>query len=102
MSFTPTPAASDTRPRPAGGSTAPALSSSANASESSTSVSLCAPPTASTSSTGFSPMNASAKRRERPRRPAARAVSQIAARLHTADSAFNVQIPPPSPSGATA
>jgi hypothetical protein len=63
VTFTPTPAASAAAAARKRG-LAPALSSSAPASESRISVSLCAPPTASTSSTGFRPTNAAAKRRE--------------------------------------
>jgi hypothetical protein len=81
---------------------APALSSSAPESASRISVSLCAPPTASTSSTGFSPTNAAAQRAECPSLPAARAVSAIAARLETTASALNAHSAPDSPSGAVA
>jgi hypothetical protein len=108
---------------------APAVSSSAAPSVSSSSVSLCAPPTASSSSTGFRPTKAAAKRDElpsgmidRPRdsraavaeapaerftdrsssAPAARAISAIAARLAATASAFRAHNPPASPSGAIA
>ena len=70
------------------------------ASSSSSRVSLCAPATASASSTGFRPTNAAAKRREWPSRPAARAISATAARLLATASALNAHSPPASPSGA--
>jgi hypothetical protein len=82
--------------------TVPALSNSAAASASSSSVSLCAPPTASTSSTGFSPTNAAAQPGEWPRRPAARAISATAPRVEATAIALNAHSPPASPSGAIA
>ncbi|MEA2139971.1 MAG: hypothetical protein QOC91_70 [Solirubrobacteraceae bacterium] len=81
---------------------APAVSASAAASTIISSVSLWAPPTASTSSTGFSPTNAAAQRRECPSLPAARATSAIAARLEATATALNAHSPPASPSGAVA
>jgi hypothetical protein len=80
----------------------PALSSNAVESASRISVSLCAPPTASTSSTGFSPTNAAAQRAECPSRPAARAISATAARLETTAIALNAHRLPARPSGAVA
>jgi hypothetical protein len=66
------------------------------------SVSLCAPPTASTSSTGFKPTNAHAQRRECPSRPAARAINATAPRLLRTASALNAHSEPPTPSGTVA
>ena len=83
-----------------GRAAAPALSATVAASSSSSSVSLWAPATASASSTGFRPTNTAAKRREWPSRPAARAISAIAARLLATASALNAHSPPASPSGA--
>ena len=80
----------------------PAVRASAAASIITISVSLCAPPTASTSSTGFSPTNAAAKRRECPSFRAARATSAMAARLAATATALNAHRPPASPSGAVA
>ena len=60
---------------------APAVSASAPASASISSVSLCAPPTASTSSTGFRPTNAAAQPGECPSRAAARAINATAPML---------------------
>jgi hypothetical protein len=81
---------------------APAVSASAAASIKMISVSLCAPPTASTSSTGLSPTNALAQRREWPSRPAARAISAIAPRLLATAIALNAHSEPPTPSGTVA
>ena len=81
---------------------APAVNSSAAASASSSSVSLWSPPTASSSSTGFRPTKAAAKRRECPSFPHARLTSAIAARLVATASAFNAHRPPASPSGTIA
>ena len=81
---------------------APAVSASAAASTSSISVSLWAPPTASTSSTGFRPTKAAAQRREDPRRPAARAISATAARLDATAMPLKAHRAPAMPSGATA
>ncbi len=80
----------------------PAVSASATASSNSSSVSLWAPPTASTRTTGLSPTNAAAQRAEWPARAAARAISAIAPRLHSAENAFSTHSPPASPSGAVA
>ncbi len=67
MNFTPIPATK--APAAAAGRRAgPALSSSASAINAISSVSLCPPPTASTSSTGFKPTNAAAASGERPMR----------------------------------
>jgi hypothetical protein len=101
VSFTPTPAANAAaaaRIR----ALAPALSASAALSASINSVSLCAPPTASTSSTGFSPTNAAAHTGDWPRRPAARAISATAPRLETTAIALKAHRPPASPNGAIA
>ncbi len=81
---------------------APAVNSSAAASASNWSVSLWAPPTASTSSTGFRPTKATAKRGEWPSLVAARATSATAPRLEATASTFNAHNPPASPSGAIA
>jgi hypothetical protein len=80
----------------------PAVSSSAAAKASSSSVSLWSPPTASSSSTGFRPTNAAAKRGEWPCLVAARVTSAIAARLEATASAFKAHSPPASPNGAIA
>ena len=80
----------------------PAVSTKAAASTSTISVSLWAPPTASTSSTGLRPTNAAAQRRDEPRRPAARATSATAPRLDATASALNAHSAPATPSGATA
>ena len=81
---------------------APAVNSSAAASASSWSVSLWAPPTASTSSTGFRPTKAAAQRGECPHLAAARATSATAPRLAATMIALNAHNPPASPSGAIA
>jgi hypothetical protein len=81
---------------------APAVSSSAAPSASNSSVSLWAPPTASSSSTGFRPTKAAVKRGELPCLADARVTSAIAARLVASARAFNVHNPPASPSGAIA
>jgi len=65
-------------------------------------VSLWAPPSASSSSTGFSPTNTAAAVAERPIFAAARAISATAPRLVIKAIAFSVQIPPATPSGAIA
>ncbi|MCW3034219.1 MAG: hypothetical protein QOK19_734 [Solirubrobacteraceae bacterium] len=65
-------------------------------------MSLWAPPTASTSSTGFSPTKTVANAAERPSLEAVRAVSQTAPRLHSAVRTFSVHSAPASPSGAVA
>ena len=80
----------------------PAASASAQASRSSTSVSLWAPPSASSSSTGFRPTNTAAVFAERPIFAAALAVRATAPRLVITAIAFSVQIPPATPSGAIA
>jgi hypothetical protein len=101
VSLTPTPAASAAAaPRNRG--LAPALASNAALSASISSVSLCAPPTASTRSTGFKPTNAAAHTGDWPRRPAARAISATAPRLETTAIALNAHSPAASPSGAIA
>ena len=100
-SFTPTPAASAAALAFARG-VARAPSASAPAIASITSVSLCAPPTPSSSSTGLSPTNAAAHRPERPSALAACATSAIAARLASAEMTFSAHSPPPRPSGAAA
>jgi hypothetical protein len=101
LSFTPMPATSAAAaPRMRG--SVPADSTSAPASAASTSVSLWAPPTASTSSTGFRPTNAAAQRRETPRRPAACAVRATAARLPAAAATFSSHSPAARPAGASA
>jgi hypothetical protein len=107
VTFTPTPAASaPAAARVLNGagerSLAPAVNASASASAASSSVSLCAPPIASTSSTGFRPTNAIAQLAECPRRAAARAISAIAPRLETTAIALNAHSPPASPSGTSA
>jgi hypothetical protein len=79
----PTPATSAAAPARNRG-LAPALKSSAPASANNSIVSLWAPPTVSTSSTGFRPTNAAVHAGERPRRAAARASSHTAASAHTA------------------
>jgi hypothetical protein len=81
---------------------APALSSRATARASSISVSLCAPPTASTRTTGFNPTNAAAQAPDWPRRLAARAISATAPRLEATAIALNAHSPPARPSGAIA
>ncbi len=81
---------------------APAASARAPAKASSTSVSLCAPPTANSSNTGFRPTNADATFAERPILCAACAVSAVAPRLAVTATAFSVHRPTASPSGATA
>jgi hypothetical protein len=101
VTFTPMPTASAPAPARIRG-WVPVASASALASASSSSVSLCAPPTASASSTGFSPTNAVAQRAESPDRSQVRAISATAARLAATDSALNAHSPPASPSGAVA
>jgi hypothetical protein len=64
------------------------------------SVSLCAPPTAITSTTGFRPTNATAQRVLCPRSPAARPISAIAARLEQTATALKIHSAAASPSGA--
>jgi hypothetical protein len=81
---------------------APALRNSAAASASSSSVSLCAPPIARISSTGFRPTNTAAQRADCPRRSAARAINTTAPRLDATAIALNVHSPPASPNGAIA
>jgi hypothetical protein len=78
-----------------------AVSSSAPANTSSTSASLWAPPTASSSVTGFKPTNAAAHFPERPILSAARAISATAPRLAATATAFSAHRPPASPSGAS-
>jgi hypothetical protein len=95
VNLTPTPAASAAAAA-RGRWRTPAVSASA----ASTSVSLCAPPTASTSSTGFRPTNAAAQRALWPSRPAARAINATAPRLETAATTFIAHSPPASPIGA--
>ncbi len=90
------------RPRPGPRASAAAVSVSASASSSIGNVSLCAPPTASASSTGFRPTNAAAQLGEWPSCPAARATSAIAPRLESTAIALNAHMPPASPSGTTA
>ena len=101
VSFRPTPAASAAAAvrgcEPA--RSAPAVNASAAASASSSSASLCAPPSASTSITGFRPTNAAAHVGEWPMRPAARAINATAPRLASTASALNAHSPPASPSG---
>jgi hypothetical protein len=97
----PTPTASAPSPARKRG-LAPAVSASAAASVITISVSLCAPPTASTSSTGFKPTNAAAQRGDWPSLAAARATSATAARLPATAKALNAHSPPASPSGAVA
>jgi hypothetical protein len=80
----------------------PALSASAPAIASSSSVSLWAPPTASANVTGFSPTNAAAHAGERPRRPAALAISATAASVASTAIALYAHNPPASPSGTSA
>jgi hypothetical protein len=80
----------------------PAVSISAAPSASSSSVSLWAPPTASTSSTGFSPTKAAAKRGDWPCLAAARAISATAPRLAATAIPFSAHSPAASPSGAIA
>lgn len=65
-------------------------------------MSLCAPPTASTSITGFSPTNAAAHLADWPSRPAARAINVTAARLEATAIALNAHSPPAIPSGVIA
>jgi hypothetical protein len=101
VTFTPTPATSAAAPARSRG-LAPAVSASASASTSMISVSLCAPPTASTSRTGFRPAKAAAKRGECPSRRAARAISATAPRLEAAATTFSAHSPPAMPSGAVA
>jgi hypothetical protein len=81
---------------------APALASSAPASASSSIVSLWAPPTVSTSSTGFRPTNAALQAGEWPRRAAARASSHTAASAHAAARILYAHRPPATPSGTSA
>jgi hypothetical protein len=80
----------------------PAVSASAKASASSKRVSLCAPPTASTSSTGFRPTNATAHRDECPARAAARPINATAPALESTAIALNAHTPPARPSGTIA
>ncbi len=101
VTFTPTPATSVAAAEPKRGAV-PAVSASAAESASRINVSLWAPPTASTSSTGLSPTKAAAQRRDCPRRPAARAISVTAPRLDSTASALNAHSPPDSPSGTKA
>jgi hypothetical protein len=65
-------------------------------------VSLCAPPTAITSSTGFNPTKPAAQRPLRPSRDTVRPINATAARLDNAAIAFNAHSPLASPSGAVA
>ncbi len=104
VSLTPTPTASAAAPARARDPAiaAPAVSDSAAARASITSVSLCAPPIASTSNTGFRPTNAAAQPGECPSRPAARAISATAARLERTAIALNAHIPPATPDGTSA
>ncbi len=67
-----------------------------------TSVSLCAPPTASTSSTGLSPTKLAAQRPLRPSLCTVRPIRATAARLESAATALNAHSPLASPSGAVA
>jgi hypothetical protein len=101
VSLIPTPAASAPAAERSRG-LAPALSSIAAARARSINVSLCAPPTANTSTTGFNPTNAAAHAPERPRRSAARAISATALRLEATAIALNAHSPPASPSGVIA
>jgi hypothetical protein len=105
VSLTPTPAAS--APAPARSPEpvalpARAVSASVAANASISSVSLCAPPTHSTSVTGFSPTNAAAHRGECPRRAAAHATSPTAARQLSTAIALNAHSAPATPSGTSA
>jgi hypothetical protein len=81
---------------------APAVNASAAASRNISTVSLCAPPTASSSTTGFRPTNAAAQAGELPSRPAARAISATAPRLERTAIALNAHSPAAIPSGAVA
>jgi hypothetical protein len=101
VTLTPTPAA-NAAAAARGRAGVAALSTSAAARASSSSVSLWAPPTASTSSTGFRPTNAAAQPGEWPRRAAARATRATAPRLDATAIALNAHSPPASPSGAIA
>ncbi len=101
VTLTPTPAASTPHAACTRGFV-PAVSTSAAPRNIITSVSLCAPPTAITSRTGFSPTKTAAHRGETPSRPAARAISQIPARLPATVIVFNAHRPAATPSGATA
>jgi hypothetical protein len=101
VTLIPTPATSVPAPALKRG-LAPAVSERASASTSTISVSLWAPPSASTSITGFSPTNAAAQRREEPSRPAARAQSATAPRVEATATAFSAHSAPATPSGATA
>lgn len=103
--FTPTPAASTAaaarRLRAPPASATPAASASAPASTSSTSVSLWAPPTASSSSTGFKPTNTAAAFADRPIFVAALAVRATAPRLEATATALSAHRPPAKPSEAS-
>lgn len=99
MIFTPTPTVSVTAAERNRGLVA-AVIASASASSIIVSVSMCALPTASTSSVGFSPTKAAAPRMEWFKALAARAISATAVRLESAATAFSAQSPPASPSGA--
>jgi hypothetical protein len=101
VTLIPTPTASALAPARSRG-LAPAVRARAAARARSSSVSLCAPPTACTSITGFRPMNAIAQAAEWPRRPAARAISATAPRLDATAIALNAQRPPARPNGAIA
>jgi len=79
-----------------------AVSASAMASASSDNVSLCAPPTPSTSSTGFRPTNATDHRGECPARAAARAIRATAPALEITAIALKAHTPPARPSGTIA
>jgi len=99
--LTPTPATRVAAPARMRGF-APVDSASAPASSSRINVSLCAPPTASDSSTGLRPTKAIAQRAEWPRRAAVRAISATAPRLERTATAFSAHSPPASPSGTVA
>jgi hypothetical protein len=101
VALTPTPTASTAAPLRQRG-LAPLASASAPAASNRISVSLCAPPTASTSSTGFKPTNAVAQAAEPPRRRHVRAITATAAKLERSAIALNVHRPPASPRGAVA
>jgi hypothetical protein len=101
VTLTPTPTASTPAAVRMRGLAAVARAS-APASDNSSSVSLCAPPTASASKTGFRPTNAIAQRADSPTRAHVRAISATAARLLSSATALNVHRAPARPSGAVA
>ncbi len=101
VTFTPTPTAR--APAPARmRAFAPVDSARAPARANNSSVSLCAPPTASASNTGFKPTNAVAQRADSPTRSQVRAIRTTAPTLAATATALNAHRAPATPSGAVA